>query len=165
MQGGRRIRLTGHGISDRLRIQLLYLGLTMTAVAKMLGVHKSDVSHALSPRARKKRYVKLRQRIRELLRRLKHRRPLWGYEAVERLGYKMDRDYHVALMHLCHEAIRRGAVIPPVSLYWLARSCLMEPSTFLKALRGDPKISAETRARAERLFEMYLRELWEDWVL
>jgi len=143
---------------------LLSLGLSMTKLAEILGVHKSDVSHALSPRAHRKRYIKLRKRIREVLKKLKHKRPRWGFEALERLGYKNDKGYHVDLALLVQDALDWGAPVPPVSLYWFARSCLMHPSTFLKALRGDPKVSEATRRKAERLWELYLRELREDWI-
>lgn len=144
---------------------MLRLGITMTQLARILGVHKSDVSHALSPRAKRKRYIKLRQRIRATLKRLKHLRPQYGYDALCRLGYQCDRDYHADLMMLLQRAIDSRAPIPPISISLFAQSCLMHPSTFLKALRGDPKISPATRERAQRLWQLCLKEAYEDWIL
>lgn len=163
-RAGRRIRLTGHPISDRLRMEMLHLGVTMSEVARMLGVDRWDVSHALSPRAKRKRYVKLRQRIRQLLRRLKSRRPRWGWEAAERMGYRSYCEYQALIAETLDAAVRLGEVLPPISVWWCAMSWMGNPSTYLKALRGDPKISEATRQRVWANFVQYLRETWEQWV-
>lgn len=49
--------------TDDLREMWHYSGLTMTEIAADLGVHKSDVSHALGTQWKKRRYGKLRKRI------------------------------------------------------------------------------------------------------
>lgn len=143
---------------------MLHLGVTMTEVARMLGVDRWDVSHALSPRAKRKRYVKLRQRIRELLRKLRSRRPRWGGEAMLRMGYRGDKEYHLLITEMLDAAVRLGEVLPPISVWWCAMSWMGNPSTYLKALRGDPKISEATRQRVWTNFVQYLRETWEQWV-
>ncbi len=133
-RGGRRILLTGHRQSDNLRREVMRLNITFTEIAGMLGVDKSDVSHALSERARRKRYIKLRQRIRKLLRSLRRARPRRSLDVLEKLGYNLRLDEpQRRILQLIDVCIEFGSPIPPLSLSWCAKSFLWNPSTFYRA--------------------------------
>lgn len=164
-RGGRRITLTGDRASDNLRLRLMRLGLTMTELAERLGVHKSDISHALSPRAKHKRYMKLRKRIRSALKVLKKRK-LHPEQIYDQLGYRNRYSYAwMQITRLIDFAIRAMRPIPPISLKGCADSFLWNPSTFYKALHNYPHIAAWRKERARQILDRYLRELYEDYIL
>lgn len=142
------------------------LNITFTEIAQALGVDKSDISHALSPRAQRKRYVKLRQRIRKLLHKLRHNRPRYNSDVLEKLGYRIRRDeVQMRIIPLIDECIERGYPIPPISLSQCAKSFSWNATTFYRALHGDPRIAKWRRDKAKHMLDIYLRELYWGFVL
>ncbi len=89
---------------DKVRWLIIQSGATLTEMARILGVSKSDISHATSPRWRAKRYGKLRQRIRKLAHKLLNRKlrqlalkyNIEPREPVqEEIAHPLLRQYHI----------------------------------------------------------------------
>jgi hypothetical protein len=144
----------------------------MTELAAELGVHKSDISHALSPRARQKRYLKLRHRIRHHLRnRIRHHNqlaPAQRYHLyLQQLAKRMPKRAHQLPDHI--DAILETAAHynfppPPITLATAARILHFKSyTTLLRALDDDPKITSQTKREAIRCLELYAKWLREDW--
>jgi hypothetical protein len=172
MHGGRPIRDTGDKGADKLRAQMRQIGITMTELAAELGVHKSDISHALSPRARKKRYIKLRNRIRQYLReRIRHHNqliPAQRYHLyLQHLAKRMPKRAHQLPQHI--DAILETAANlklppPPITLADAARILHFKSyTTLLRALEQNEKLPPKTKREATRCLELYAKWLREDW--
>jgi len=172
MHGGRPIRDTGDKGADKLRAQIRQLGITMTELAAELGVGKSDISHALSPRAKSKRYIKLQRRIREHLQaKLKAWRQLHPRQRYQHylrpLQRRMPKRAHQLPGHI--DAILEIAAHynfppPPITLATAARILHFKSyTTLLRALDDDPKITPQTKREAIRCLELYAKWLREDW--
>lgn len=158
--GGRPIKFTGHRAADKLRKQMLEIGVTMTELAEQLGVHKSDISHALSPRCAKKRYIKLRSRIRQTLKKLwrKFMRldptdKTWRFidYYTKRMPVFVKHYYNIietVARHLAYYCLP----IPPVGLAQEARIWSKHPSTLYKTLYNRPgRFSENTRKLAKHI--------------
>ncbi len=172
MHGGRPIRDTGDKGADKLRAQIRQLGITMTELAAELGVHKSDISHALSPRARQKRYLKLRKRVAEYLKRAirVHRQlsPITRYHIyIRALQQRMPkRAYAIPddIRDILQYAAYHNLPPPPIALATAARILHFKSyTTLLRALDDDPKLTPQTKREAVRCMELYARWLREDW--
>jgi hypothetical protein len=172
MHGGRPIRDIGDKGADKLRAQLRYLGITMTELATELGVHKSDISHALSPRARKKRYLKLRNRIRQFLReRTRHHNQLTPAQRyrlyLQHLAKRMPKRARHLPEHI--DAILETAANlklppPPITLADAARILHFKSyTTLLRALEQNEKLPQKTKREATRCMELYAKWLRDDW--
>jgi hypothetical protein len=170
--GGRPIYNTGDKGADKLRAQIRQLGITMTELAAELGVHKSDISHALSPRAKSKRYIKLRQRIREHLQaKLKAWRQLHPHQRYQHyrrlLQRRMPKRAHQLPDHI--DAIFETAATlklppPPIALADAARILHFKSyTTLLRALEQNEKLPQKTKREAIRCLELYAKWLREDW--
>jgi transcriptional regulator with XRE-family HTH domain len=170
--GGRPIYNTGDRAADKLRTQMRQLGITMTELAAELGVGKSDISHALSPRARQKRYLKLRKRIEEYLKRAirAHRQlsPITRYriyiralqERMPKRAYAIPDDIRDILQYAAYHNLPP----PPIALAAAARILHFKSyTTLLRALDDDPKITPQTKREATRCLELYAKWLREDW--
>ena len=172
MHGGRPIRDTGDRRADKLRAQIRQLGITMTELAAELSVGKSDISHALSPRAKSKRYIKLRRRIREHLQaKLKAWRqlhPRQRYQHYRRLlQRRMPKRAHQLPDHI--DAILETAATlklppPPIALADAARILHFKSyTTLLRALEQNEKLPQKTKREAIRCLELYAKWLRDDW--
>ena len=172
MHGGRPIRDTGDRRADKLRAQIRQLGITMTELATELGVGKSDISHALSPRAKSKRYIKLQRRIREHLQaKLKAWRqlhPRQRYQHYRRLlQRRMPKRAHQLPDHI--DAILETAATlklppPPIALADAARILHFKSyTTLLRALEQNEKLPQKTKREAIRCLELYAKWLRDDW--
>ena len=172
MHGGRPIRDTGDRRADKLRAQIRQLGITMTELAAELSVGKSDISHALSPRAKSKRYIKLRRRIRERLQaKLKAWRqlhPRQRYQHYRRLlQRRMPKRAHQLPDHI--DAILETAATlklppPPIALADAARILHFKSyTTLLRALEQNEKLPQKTKREAIRCLELYAKWLRDDW--
>jgi len=172
MHGGRPIRDTGDKGADKLRAQIRQLGITMAELAAELGVGKSDISHALSPRAKTKRYIKLRQRIREHLQaKLKAWRQLHPHQRYQHylrlLQRRMPKRAHQLPDHI--DAIFETAATlklppPPIALADAARILHFKSyTTLLRALEQNEKLPQKTKREAIRCLELYAKWLREDW--
>jgi hypothetical protein len=170
--GGRPIYNTGDRAADKLRTQMRYLSLTMTKLAAELGVHKSDISHALSPRARKKRYLKLRKRIEEHLKRAirAHRQlsPITRYRIyIRALQQRMPkRAYAIPddIRDILQYAAYHNLPPPPIALTTAARILHFKSyTTLLRALDDDPKITPQTKREATHCLNLWGKWLREDW--
>ena len=172
MHGGRPIRDTGDKGADKLRAQIRQLGITMTELATELGVGKSDISHALSPRAKSKRYIKLQRRIREHLQaKLKAWRqlhPRQRYQHYRRLlQRRMPKRAHQLPDHI--DAILETAATlklppPPIALADAARILHFKSyTTLLRALEQNEKLPQKTKREAIRCLELYAKWLRDDW--
>ena len=170
--GGRPIYNTGDKGADKLRAQIRQLGITMTELAAELGVHKSDISHALSPRARQKRYLKLRNRIKEYLKQAvrAHRQlsPITRYRIyIRALQQRMPKRAHQLPDHI--DAILETAATlklppPPITLADAARILHFKSyTTLLRALDDDPKITPQTKRDAIHCLNLWGKWLREDW--
>ena len=172
MHGGRPIRDTGDRRADKLRAQIRQLGITMTELAAELGVHKSDISHALSPRARQKRYLKLRNRIKEYLKRAirAHRQlsPITRYRIyIRALQQRMPkRAYAIPddIRDILQYAAYHNLPPPPIALATAARILHFKSyTTLLRALEQNEKLPQKTKREAIRCLELYAKWLREDW--
>ena len=172
MHGGRPIRDTGDRRADKLRAQIRQLGITMTELAAELSVGKSDISHALSPRAKSKRYIKLQRRIREHLQaKLKAWRqlhPRQRYQHYRRLlQRRMPKRAHQLPDHI--DAILETAATlklppPPIALADAARILHFKSyTTLLRALEQNEKLPQKTKREAIRCLELYAKWLRDDW--
>ena len=170
--GGRPIYNTGDRAADKLRTQMRYLSLTMTELAAELGVHKSDISHALSPRARKKRYIKLQRRIREHLQaKLKAWRQLHPHQRYQRyrrlLQRRMPKRAHQLPDHIdaiLETAARYNFPPPPITLATAARILHFKSyTTLLRSLEQNEKLPPKTRREAVHCLNLWGKWLREDW--
>jgi len=170
--GGRPIYNTGDRKADRLRAQLRLLSLSMTQLADELGVHKSDISHALSPRAKAKRYLGLRKRIEEYLKRaLRAHRELsyitrWRIY-LDALRRRMPKRAHAipdGIRAILQTAAYYNLPPPPISLAAAARILAHKSyTTLLRALDDDPKLTPATKREALHCYNLYGKWLHEDW--
>jgi lambda repressor-like predicted transcriptional regulator len=172
MHGGRPIRDTGDRRADKLRAQIRQLGITMTELAAELGVHKSDISHALSPRAKNKRYLKLQRRIREhiqaKLKEWRQLRPHQRYQHYRRLlEQRMPKRASQLPDHIdaiLETAARYNFPPPPITLATAARILHFKSyTTLLRSLEQNEKLSPKTKREAVRCLELYAKWLREDW--
>jgi hypothetical protein len=172
MHGGRPIRDTGDKRADKLRAQMRQLGITMTELAAELGVHKSDISHTLSPRAKSKRYLKLQRRIREHLQaKLKahrQRSPIARYRIyIRALQQRMPkRAYAIPddIRDILQYAAYHNLPPPPIALATAARILAVKSyTTLLRALDDDPKITPQTKREAAHCLNLWGKWLREDW--
>jgi len=172
MHGGRPIRDTGDKGADKLRAQIRQLGITMTELAAELGVGKSDISHALSPRAKSKRYIKLQRRIREHLQaKLKAWRQLHPRQRHQHylrlLQRRMPKRAHQLPDHI-DAIIETAATLklppPPITLADAARILHFKSyTTLLRALEQNEKLPQKTKREAIRCLELYAKWLRDDW--
>jgi hypothetical protein len=170
--GGRPIYNTGDRAADKLRAQMRYLSLTMTELAAELSVHKSDISHALSPRAKSKRYIKLRKRIEDHLKRAirAHRQlsPSTRYRIyIRALQQRMPkRAYAIPddIRDILQYAAYHNLPPPPIALATAARILAVKSyTTLLRALDDDPKITTQTKREATHCLNLWGKWLREDW--
>lgn len=161
--GGRPIRYTGHKVSDELRRQIRTLGITMTELAKELGVDKSDISHALSPRCAKKRYRKLRSRIRKTLARLFKQYVRWTsadrfFHIINIWQKRMPKTYELLKNKLCHLAsYLADAMIPLPNTTLASFAITVHPSTLHKAIHNHPKSSEKMKEWGRKVLDGFVR--------
>ena len=172
MHGGRPIRDIGDKGVDKLRAQMRQIGITMTELAAELGVHKSDISHALSPRARQKRYLKLQRRIREHLQaKLKAWRQLHPHQRYQHyrrlLQRRMPKRAHQLPDHIdaiLETAARYNFPPPPITLATAARILHFKSyTTLLRSLEQNEKLPPKTRREAIHCLNLWGKWLREDW--
>jgi len=172
--GGRKIEMTKDRAANKLRAMLIAAGITMTELAQKLVVHKSDISHALSPRAKQKRYMKLRHKIRKLVQKLYKRARRYfkqallaeRYEFIENLlrkwGFKTNTPYFPLLRDALLHAYQHCQRIPHISLADAARLALVHPTTLIHALHNHPHIHPNTKQLCQRCLQLHIRWTLED---
>lgn len=149
------------------------IGVSMTDLAQQLGVHKSDISHALSPRAKHKRYIKLRRRIEQALKDLRReyyqRNPLPNQRfgrMLDQLKKRMPRNWqHLPndLYELLWDCAHHKLPPPPITLADAARVLGRKSrATLHRAIHNDPKLPETTRREALACLRLWGKWLHED---